>query len=77
MNILLLTIASGIATRAFRCPAGFDERIEALRKKVGVPGMAISTVQNVKFLAKGYRVKKLGSSDYYWNLPFRPITATK
>ena len=65
MKILLLTIALGIATRAFAAPpAGFDERIEALRKEVGVPGMAIAIVENGKVtLAKGYGVKKLGSPD--------------
>jgi CubicO group peptidase (beta-lactamase class C family) len=65
MKILLLTIALGIATRAFAAPpAGFDDRIEALRKEVGVPGMAISIVENGKVtLAKGYGVKKLGSPD--------------
>ena len=45
-------------------PEGFDARVEALRKQIGVPGMAIAIVENGKVtLAKGYGVKKLGSSD--------------
>ena len=45
-------------------PAGFDQRVEALRTTIGVPGMAISIVEDGKVvLAKGYGVKKLGSSE--------------
>lgn len=45
-------------------PEGFDNRVEALRKQVGVPGMAIAIVENGKVtLAKGYGVKKLGSPE--------------
>lgn len=45
-------------------PADFDTRVEALRKQVGVPGMAIAIVENGKVtLAKGYGVRKLGSPE--------------
>lgn len=45
-------------------PAGFDARVEALRKASGVPGMAIAIVEDGKtVLARGYGEKKLGSSD--------------
>lgn len=43
-------------------PAGFDARVETLRNRIGVPGMAIAIVENGKVtLAKGYGVRKLGS----------------
>jgi CubicO group peptidase (beta-lactamase class C family) len=45
-------------------PAGFDGRVESLRKQTGVPGMAIAIVENDQVaLAKGFGVKKLGSPD--------------
>ena len=43
-------------------PAGFDAQVEALRQSIGVPGMAITVVENGKVtLARGYGVQKLGS----------------
>jgi CubicO group peptidase (beta-lactamase class C family) len=53
------------ATNAFAAPPnGFDERVESLRKQVGVPGMAIAIVENGKVThAKGYGVRKLGSNE--------------
>ncbi|MCA1660679.1 MAG: serine hydrolase [Novosphingobium sp.] len=43
-------------------PAGFDERVEELRRSVGVPGMAIVIVEDgATTLAKGYGVRKLGA----------------
>ncbi len=63
LSILALFLASSVSLLA-KPPAGFDERVEALRKQVGVPGMAISIVENGEItLAKGYGVKKLGSPD--------------
>ncbi len=45
-------------------PAGFDARVEAVRAKAGVPGMAIAIVENGKVvLARGYGVRKLGGAD--------------
>jgi CubicO group peptidase (beta-lactamase class C family) len=57
-----LLASSSIALAA--PPAGFDRRVEQLRKEIGVPGMAIAIVEDGKItLAKGYGVKKLGASD--------------
>ncbi|WP_260600035.1 serine hydrolase [Sphingomonas endolithica] len=45
-------------------PAGFDAKVEELRKAVGVPGMAIAIVENGRTtLAKGYGVRRLGGHD--------------
>ena len=43
---LAATIASAPASAA--PPAGFNARVETLRKSVGVPGMAIAIVENEK-----------------------------
>ncbi|WP_375396573.1 serine hydrolase [uncultured Sphingomonas sp.] len=44
-------------------PGGFDARVEALRAKAGVPGLAIAIVENGKVvLARGYGIRKLGSA---------------
>ncbi|MGH8173124.1 MAG: serine hydrolase domain-containing protein, partial [Rhodanobacteraceae bacterium] len=43
-------------------PAGFTARADALRERVGIPGMAIAIVENGKVtLAEGYGVRKLGA----------------
>ena len=65
MRLLVLAITLSIAEVAFATPPeGFDERVESLRTQVGVPGMAISVVENGKVtLAKGYGVKKLNSPE--------------
>ncbi len=65
MKYLALTIALITAVPSFAAPPeGFDARVESLRQQLGVPGMAISIVENGEVtLAKGYGVKKLGSSD--------------
>ena len=54
-----------IATPAIAAPpSDFDARVEALRKQIGVPGMAIAIVENGKtVLARGYGVRKLGSPE--------------
>ena len=45
-------------------PAGFENRVEALRKDIGVPGMAIAIVENDQIaLAKGFGTKRLGTSE--------------
>lgn len=65
MKYLVAIFALASATAAFaQTPAGFDQRVEALRTTIGVPGMAISIVEDGKVvLAKGYGVKKLGSPE--------------
>lgn len=55
--VLLLAAAPALADP----PAGFDARVEAVRKATGVPGMAIAIVENGRVtLAKGYGVRQLG-----------------
>jgi CubicO group peptidase (beta-lactamase class C family) len=45
-------------------PAGFEDRVEKLRKEIGVPGMAIAIVENdAVTLAKGFGVRGLGSPE--------------
>ena len=45
-------------------PSGFEDQVEQLRQSVGVPGIAISIVENGQVtLAKGFGVRKLGSPD--------------
>ena len=44
-------------------PDGFDARVEALRKEMGIPGLAIAIVENGETtLARGYGVRKLGGN---------------
>ena len=61
----LLCLISLIAMPALAAPpAGFDARVEALRQQIGVPGMAITIVEDGKtVLARGYGVRKLGAPD--------------
>ena len=59
---LVLALAAGPVAAA--PPTDFDARVEALRKSVGVPGMAIAIVEEGKTtLAKGYGLRKLGAPD--------------
>jgi len=45
-------------------PAGFEQRVETLRKETGVPGMAVAIVEDGKVtFSKGFGTKKLGSPD--------------
>ncbi|WP_419808275.1 serine hydrolase [Sphingomonas sp.] len=64
MKKLALLALSLLATPALADPpTGFDARVEALRRQAGVPGLAISIVENGKVvLAKGYGVRRLGGS---------------
>src|SRR5687768_14692267 len=44
-------------------PEGFDARVEQIRAAVGVPGLAVTIVEDGKVsLARGYGVRKLGES---------------
>ena len=59
---LLLALTPGIALAD--PPAGFDARVEALRRSVGVPGMAIAIVENGRTtLAKGYGLRRIDRKD--------------
>lgn len=45
-------------------PSGFVERVEALRQRVGVPGMSIAIVERGRTtLARGWGVTRLGSEE--------------
>ena len=42
-------------------PAGFDRRVEQIRTAVGVPGLAVTIVENGRVtLARGYGIRQLG-----------------
>jgi CubicO group peptidase (beta-lactamase class C family) len=59
--VLVLTLLS--ATSVAAPPADFDARVESLRARIGVPGMAVAIVENGEAtLARGYGVAKLGDS---------------
>jgi CubicO group peptidase (beta-lactamase class C family) len=60
--LLVLIVAS--SPLAASPPAEFDARVESLRTKIGVPGMAIAIVENGEAtLARGYGVSKAGASE--------------
>src|SRR5262245_3924633 len=45
-------------------PANFDARVEEIRNQVGVPGMAVTIVENGRVtLAHGYGVRRLGTNE--------------
>ncbi len=45
-------------------PADFDTRVEALRQRIGIPGIAVAIVEDGRtVLARGYGVRKLGAPD--------------
>jgi CubicO group peptidase (beta-lactamase class C family) len=59
---VLLTLAIFSAPLAAAPPSDFDARVESLRTKIGVPGMAIAIVENGEAtLARGYGVSKMGA----------------
>jgi CubicO group peptidase (beta-lactamase class C family) len=67
---LLVSLLASSAVAWADPPPRFDERVEALRKTVGVPGISISIVENgAVTLAKGYGVRRLGAAE-----PVTPAT---
>ncbi|NGZ86255.1 serine hydrolase [Duganella sp. SAP-35] len=59
---MTLTLMAAAGTCAAAPPAHFDARVEALRKQIGVPGMAIAIVEDGKTtLARGYGIRQLGA----------------
>jgi CubicO group peptidase (beta-lactamase class C family) len=57
-------IAAAAAPSFAAPPAGFANRVTALRQQVGVPGMAIAIVENDKVtLAQGFGTRELGVSE--------------
>lgn len=64
MKRLLIALALTSASVHAAPPADFDARVEALRKAAGVPGVGVAIVEQGKtVLARGYGVKRLGSTD--------------
>jgi CubicO group peptidase (beta-lactamase class C family) len=63
LSVLALSLALPLAVFAAP-PAGLEQRVETLRKQVGVPGMAIAIVEDDKVtFAKGFGVRKLGAPE--------------
>jgi CubicO group peptidase (beta-lactamase class C family) len=63
-HCLLILAALGTSVACAAPPANFADRAEALRKQVGVPGMAVAIVENDKVtFAQGFGVRKLGSPE--------------
>ncbi len=66
VQLVILLIAGLIVSGVSRAapPADLDARINAKMKELGVPGMAVSIVEDGKVVvAHGYGVRKLGSND--------------
>ena len=64
--LLIGAIAAGLysSTSLAAPPANFADRVEALRKAIGVPGMSIAIVENDQVtFAKGFGVRKLGAPE--------------
>lgn len=64
-RLALILLAAACAAPAIAAPpAGFEDRAEALRREIGVPGMAIAIVEDGKVaLARGFGVRALGTSE--------------
>ena len=61
--IVALVLAAVSLPLAAAPPADFDTRVESLRAKIGVPGMAIAIVENGEAtLARGYGVSKVDAA---------------
>ena len=64
-RFILAAFSVAISSALFAAPPeGFEQRVETLRKQVGVPGMAIAIVENDQVtFAKGFGVRKLGAPE--------------
>ena len=64
MKRLITVMLFGLSSPAIAgLPAGFDDRVEALRRQSGVPGLSIAVVEDGHVvLARGYGFRKLGTS---------------
>ncbi|SEM71511.1 CubicO group peptidase, beta-lactamase class C family [Sphingomonas gellani] len=61
-HLLLLPLLLAATPALADPPAGFDARVEAVRRASETPGMAVAIVENGKVvLAKGYGIRKLGA----------------
>jgi CubicO group peptidase (beta-lactamase class C family) len=65
MKSLVIVLSSLLGAAALAAPPpGFENRVELLRQRVGVPGMSIAIVENDQVtLAKGFGVRALGSPE--------------
>ena len=62
--LLAFVLAAGSGQLAAAPPAGFDARVETLRSRIGVPGMAVAIVENgANVLVRGYGLRKLDSPE--------------
>ena len=61
LTAMSLVLASAAASAP---PAGFDQRVEELRKQFGVPGVSITIVEDGKVtLARGWGVKDITTNQ--------------
>lgn len=68
MKRLILSLALASTPAWAAPPADFDARVEGLRQQLGVPGMAVTIVEDgATTLAKGYGVRRMGGNE--------PVTA--
>jgi CubicO group peptidase (beta-lactamase class C family) len=60
----LLVLVACLAAPAFAAPpAGFEQRVEQLRSRFGVPGVSVAIVENGRpTLARGWGVREIGTS---------------
>lgn len=65
LPLLVLILAGALAGLAAAAPpAGFDDRVEALLRASGAPGMGAVIVEGGKVaLARGYGVRRLGAPE--------------
>ncbi len=63
LTLAALSLAMPLAALAAP-PADFEQRVESLRKQIGVPGMSVAIVENDQVtFAKGFGVRKLGAPE--------------
>ena len=65
LSLIAFGVGALLATGAWAAPpADLDARVEAAMEEYGVPGMAVSIVEGGEnVVARGYGVRRLGSSD--------------
>ncbi len=61
MRFLALIVLSAVSSQLLAAPpADFDSRVESLRNRIGVPGMAVAIVENgTTTLARGYGINRM------------------
>ena len=66
VNFVAAIATAILATSAEAAPpAGFEQRVEQLRKDYGVPGVSIAIVENgAPTLARGWGVRKVGANEF-------------